>query len=115
MAVRVFCSAPRELLANIKARIGDGSIDTWAVDADGDFTHSPEQWKNKAWLRPLVLEDRLVFRIIPPKSKTISKGVYGVFHGRFIEMLLTHFDLQFDRAIATALPTDGDIVKGTTT
>ena len=112
MAVRVFCKSPGTLLNNIKARINDGSIETWAIDADGDLTHSPVQWKDRAWLRPVLLEDRLVFRIIPPKGKHITRAVYGVFHGRFIEMLLRHFDLEFDRAVATALPADGDIVKG---
>lgn len=111
MAVRVFSNAPRELLSDIKARINDGSIETWSVDSDGDFTHTPEQWRSKAWFRPAVFEDRLVFRIIPPKSKTVSRLLYGVFHGRFIEMLLVHFDTKFLRATATALPADGDIVK----
>ena len=111
MAVRVHCKSPGTLLNNIKARINDGSIETWSVDSDGDFTHTPEQWRKKAWFRPLVLEDRIVFRIIPPVTKFITWPIYGVFHGRFIEMLLLHFDLEFDRAVATALPTDGDIIS----
>ena len=111
MSVRVFCKSPGALLNSIKARISDGSIETWSVDSDGDFTHSPEQWRNKAWLRPALFADRVVFRIIPPKGTSISKAVYAVFHGRFIEMLLRHFDLEFERATATALPADGDKVK----
>jgi predicted nucleic acid-binding protein len=36
---------------------------------------------------------------------------YAVYHGRFIEMLLTHFDLKFTQARASALPETGDIVE----
>jgi hypothetical protein len=111
MAVRLFCQSPSELLNNIKARINDGSIDTWMIDADGDFTHSPEQWRKRAWLRPIVHQDKVVFRILAPRGTVMSKAVYGVYHGRFIEMLLTHFDTKFDQVTATAMPADGDIVR----
>jgi hypothetical protein len=108
MAVRIFSDNPKGLLAGAKASIRDGSIDTWSVDADGDFTHSPDQWKNRAWFRPVIFEDRLVFNILAPKSKHISRSVYGIYHGRLIEMFLVHFDQDFSRASATALPTNGD-------
>jgi hypothetical protein len=32
----------------------------------------------------------------------MTKTIYGVYHGRFIEMLLTHFDNEFSAASATA-------------
>lgn len=110
MAVRVFCDNPSGLLSKVKASIRDGSIETWSVDDDGDFTHTPEQWKNRAWFRPAVLDDKLVFNILRPRSKPISRTVYGVYHGRFIEMLVTHFDDKFSQATATAMPTSGDII-----
>jgi hypothetical protein len=110
MAVRVFCDNPSELLGAIKTSIRNGSIETWLVDTDGDFTHTPEQWKNKAWFRPVVDTDKIIFNILGPASGRMSRTVYGVYHGRFIEMLLTHFDLKFSRATATALPVAGDYV-----
>ncbi len=112
MAVRVFSQDPKALLAGVKAAIRDGSIETWSVDADGDFTHTPEQWRNRAWFRPAVSDDKLVFNILGPKSKPISRTVYGVYHGRLIEMFLTHFDHNFGRASATALPVTGDRIGG---
>jgi hypothetical protein len=108
MAVRVFCSQPQELLIEIKAAIGVGTVQTWALDSDGDFTHSPEQWKNKAWFRPEVQTDRIIFKILGRKTKRMTKGEYAVYHGRFIEMLLSHFDSKFTAAVATAYPSDGD-------
>jgi hypothetical protein len=109
-AVRVFCDNPQQLLNEIKAAIRAGTVQTWLMDGDGDFTHSPEQWKNKAWFRPIGQDDRLTLRIIGRKTGKMSKEIYGVYHGRFVEMLLAHFDLKFTRATATALPADGDWV-----
>lgn len=113
MAVNVFCDDPQGLLTAIKAAMRDGQIETWSVDSDGDFTHSPEQWKNKAWLRASVGQDRLTFTILARRGTAMSRVLYGVYHGRFIEMLLNHFDMKFTRASATALPTADDIIKAT--
>ncbi len=110
MAVRVFTDKPKSLLSAIRASIRGGSIDTWSTDADGDFTHSAEQWKNRAWFRPTVAEDRIIFNILGPRSKSLSRTVYGVYHGRLVEMLLTHFDEKFSRVSASALPVKGDVV-----
>jgi hypothetical protein len=110
MAVRVFCDNPTELLANIKAAIRAGTVETWSVDSDGDLTHSPQQWKNKAWFRPSVETEKLVFYLLGQKTEKMSKEIYAIYHGRFIEMLLAHFDLKFSRATATALPTGRDYV-----
>jgi hypothetical protein len=110
MAIRVFCNSPRALLTQINAAVRERSIETWEVDRDGDFTHSPEQWKDLAWFRPVIEEDKLVFNILGRTNLTMSKRTYGVYHGRFIEMLLTHFDIHFTRASATALPVAGDIL-----
>ena len=112
MAVIVHASNPQAVLLAIRTAIGAGKVVTWSLDSDGDFTHSPEQWRFKAWFRPNVLQDRIVFRILTPKNTDMNKETYAVFHGRLIEMLLAHFDTQFQRAIATALPAEGDQVKG---
>lgn len=112
MAVILFCDRPEELLSNIKAAVRDGTITTWQMDTDGDFTHVPEQWKNKAWLRPVVQNGQLIFNILGQKRQKMSVAVYAVYHGRFIEMLLTHFDKMFTQSSATARPTDGDRLGG---
>ena len=112
MAVIVYTSDPSALLVAIRSAIQGGKVATWSVDADGDFTHSPEQWKLKAWLRPKISDGRIIFRILTPQKTQMNKMTYAVYHGRFIEMLLAHFDLQFQNAVATALPGEGDQVRG---
>lgn len=110
MAIIVTTDKPRALLKAIKAQIDAGEIETWVYDSDGDFTHAPKQWVHKAWLRAATETGELVFTIIPPENTKMSRTVYAVYHGRFVEMLLTHFDLQFSTAETTALPTRGDSV-----
>lgn len=101
MALSVKTDNPTGLLASIKKAIDDNEIATWSYDKDGDFTHTPDQWKNKAWLRPKAEEVELRFLIISPKDTIITKMVSGIYHGRFIEMLTSHFDKKFSSATAT--------------
>ena len=51
-----------------------------------------------------------MLNVIPPK-KGLSKEAYAVYHGRFIEMLLAHFDEEFSEAFGTAKATKDDRVN----
>jgi hypothetical protein len=103
MALAFFTNDPVGLLASIKSAIDSDKIDTWVYDRDGDFTHSPPQWKGKAWLRPKIESGALKFGIMYPEGTAKkSAEVYAVYHGRFIEMVLAHFDKKFDYAQASA-------------
>ena len=110
MAVAFKTGDPRGLLGRIKTAIDDGSVDTWSYDKDGDFTHTPTQWKNKAWLRPLVQNGQLLLTTINPKDTSISWEVYGVYMGRFTEAVIVHFHDYFSSAESTARPTASDKV-----
>jgi hypothetical protein len=48
------------------------------------------------------MDGMLQFGLLGEENVQMTKPVYGVFHGRFIEMLLTHFDDSFSTATATA-------------
>ena len=111
MAVYFDTETPQKLLATFKKAIDDGHVDTWSYDKNGDFTHKPDQWKHKAWLRPKIVEGKtLIFSIIRPEGAKISSPVYAVYHGRFIESMLSHCDTIFVTARASALPKEGDLV-----
>ena len=110
MAIRVITSQQCALLAAIKKAIDTRKVETWSYDSDGDFTHTPPQWARKAWLRPKIEFGALVFNILNPRGVVITKEVYGVYHGRFIEMLLVHFDNSFTNADASAAVAAGDQV-----
>lgn len=107
MAIIIKTANPEGLLTAIKKSIDTKAIETWSYDSDGDFTHTPEQWKLKAWLRPMPAAGELRFGILGRRDVRLSTYNYGIYHGRFIEMLLNHFDNQFTEAYATSLPKPG--------
>ena len=95
--------APSIIVDSIKNLIDNGEIDTWSYDVDGDFTHSPKQWMRRSWLRPDAddTNSTLSFWIIGNKNEPMTKTMYAIYHGRFAEMLLKHFDNQIDSFIIT--------------
>ena len=110
MALYFDTNDPQRLLDEFKKAINEGEITTWSYDKDDDFTHTPEQWKNKAWLRPKIESGKLVFYILSPKNTNITSLVYAVYHGRFVESMLLHCDNLFSDGKATAYPAGGDNV-----
>jgi hypothetical protein len=102
MAIIVTTENPAGLLAAIRKAIDGGHVTTWSYDADGDFTHTPSQWAYRAWLRPSIGSGKLLFGIVASTKFILSDEVYGIYHGRYIEMLLAHFSDKFGNASATA-------------
>lgn len=105
--ITVSTTIPSVLLSRIKAAIDRGSIQTWSYDSDGDFTHTPNQWVRKAWLRPVQSTSGLQFRFIAPTGGA-TREVFAVYQGRFQEMLVAHFPASFSVAGCTANPSGSD-------
>jgi len=110
MAVHIITSNGQTLLSEFKKAIEEKKIVTWAHE-NGYFTHDVVQWRRLAWFLPVVKNDRLVFNIIKPKNGKISSEVYAIYHGRLIETMLAHFDKNFERGVATAMPESPDQVQ----
>jgi len=110
VAVRLFTKNASALLGAIKTAIDEGHIDTWAYDDVGDFTHTTHerQWERRAWLRPSIRNGRLLLNIIFATGEKQQREVYGVYHGRFIEMAIIHVSKFFDPGAATANMTKED-------
>jgi hypothetical protein len=111
MSIHIKTHDPSGLLQDIVDKAKHDELDTWSIDDDGDFTHTPPQWKCEAWLSPCEINPEsteLVFGIIKRKDKNLSKAVYAVYHGRFAEMLLTHFDSKIDSIELTSYPDEND-------
>ena len=115
MSIIVRTSRPQRLLKMIKRAIDNDEVVTWTQHDDGDFTHCAEQWDERAWLRPKVNveEGKLSFEILFVEGEDDEEEdleeeedydvVYGIYHGRFIEMLLTHFSECFSSVSATPI------------
>lgn len=110
MAVNFETSDPQALLAAFRWGIDQGHIVTWSYDDDGDFTHTPDQWSKRAWLRPTLYTGRLVMNILGRKDETMPIVVYSIYHGRFIEAMIAHCRTRFTLASATPMPTNSDSV-----
>lgn len=108
MALYFYTDQPVALLDDFKEKIDEGHVVTWEYDTVGDFTHATTQWNKKAWLRPAVENGRLALYILKRSDENMTKVVYGVYHGRFIESMLTHCDKLFERAVSSALLTGED-------
>ena len=108
MAVYIKTEKANELLGKLRKAIDEDKISTWKYDDDGDFYHSPEQWKYNGWFHPYTEESYLVFGIIGQKNEDMSTLTYAIYHGRFIEMMLNHFDSEFDKIFASSQKTKYD-------
>ena len=107
--IRVQTNDPEGLLDKIREAIENNVVVTWHLDNDGDFLPTQEQWIGKAWITPLIREgapDSLYFGIIESKLQRMTKAIYGVFLGRFAEMLLTHFDTDMESLYISPLLVD---------
>jgi hypothetical protein len=111
MAVHFNTTDPAGLLATFKKAINDRKVVTWSYDQAGHFTHTPEQWKAQAWLKPVIHQGRLTLNFVGRNDRMTTSEVYAVYHGRFIESMLAHCDKLFKTAEATALPTVGDQIN----
>jgi hypothetical protein len=115
MAIYFGTTQPTTLLSTIKHAIDAGHVETWRYqNSEGKdyFTHTTpdRQWDGKAWLLPRITSGDLTFNIIRPSGGSVSRSVYAVFHGRFIEMMVNHFPDEFTLARATPNAAAGDLV-----
>lgn len=113
MAFIVRTSKPDTLLNEIYRAIDEGRIDTWSYDSDGDLTHCATQWNKQAWLRPKIEDGVILFFIIGRKNIPITRQLYSIYHGRFVEMLINHLYMYCDSGeiVVTSQPMKYDKIK----
>lgn len=114
MADYFFTDSSQSLLDQFNHKIeqkeSKGKITTWVRSSDGRYyTHKSDEWGKKAWFKPAIGKDKLIFNIVKPKNQNVTTPVYGYYHGHLIETFLNHFDQDFTKAEATSLPASGDL------
>lgn len=110
MSILFSTTTPQKLLDTYRLLIKQKHVFTWEQDGDGDFYHSPPQWKGLGWLRPSIDVNGLQVRFLGPKDKLTTYDTFGVYQGRFIESMTAHCAHLFVSATATARPSNIDIV-----
>ena len=93
---------PEELLAALRQAVDSRKVEGWNCDRDGDYTYELPPWRGKAFLRPVVMVGALKFVLLGQQNALMTKAAYGVYLGRFIELLLAHFDDRFTGLTASA-------------
>ncbi len=111
MAIFVKTEHPSDLVNRIREGINNHSIETWICDGDGDFTYVTDQWRFHAWITPVIEPERVVFSIICRNDRNLSITDYAIYHGRFVEMLLIHFDRVCQDIKVSPLASKYDIVE----
>jgi len=92
MALIIQTDEPSVLLKAIRDAIDGEDVDTWSYDDNDYFTYTQGEWKNRAWFRAVLHPGELRFTMVESSNRKFTKEVNGIYHGRFVEMLLTLFD-----------------------
>lgn len=114
MAIIIKTENPKQLLHSLNTAIKNKEILTWMVDDDGDYTITRDQWQYHAWMKPYSceIEGVLRFGIVQSRRFRMTKELYGIYHGRFVATLLSHFDTQMENIEITPLLIKGvDLVE----
>ena len=102
MKIIAFTSNSSSLKKTIDKKIEDNELKTWEIlKNDKDevlYSHIPEQWKERAMLKPNILNDRIEFEINWwRKNGEPDEATKGYITGRFVEILMVHFRNQFTK------------------
>ena len=93
-----------------QGRSGD-RIDTWRyVQHQGHYfyTHTSQNWRDKAWLRADLQQGQLVFVVRPVQNVGLTRDVYAYYVGHLAETFIRHFSRQWSTAQTTSDPSSDD-------
>jgi hypothetical protein len=117
MAIIIETVDPHGLLKMIYKGIDDKDIRTWArIEKSQKLTHvtASGQYEHLAAFTPKAVTDatKLTFLIDFPEDIDPDKarGLYAIYHGRFMEMLLAHFYNHFSALAASSKPKLYDVM-----
>ena len=100
MKIIAYTNTPDALKKAIDKKISSNETKTWEIvfnkKNEALYSHSPEQWKEKAMLKPYIHENILEFRISWwNKNEEPNEETKGYILGRFVEILIVHFKEKF--------------------
>lgn len=104
MAIYVNTDNPHFLVRYLRRLIREDEISTWILDEENDFTHASAQWRGRAWIHPVIEDERVVFAIIGTRNEPITKLIYSIYMSRFLECLIIHVDRFFVSARISSRP-----------
>lgn len=100
MEITVYTKNAKNLISKISKKITDNELKTWDIVQDNKnnelFSHTPDQWKEKAMLKHNICAENIKFIICWWEGEEPEEKVKGYILGRFIEALMVHFRNEFD-------------------
>lgn len=100
MEITVYTKNAKNLLSKISKSITDNKLKTWDIIKDSEnndlFSHTPDQWKEKAMLKSKINTENLKFIICWWEGEEPEEKVKGYILGRFIEVLMVNFRKEFE-------------------
>lgn len=99
MTIKTYTDNPGDLNKRINKKINDGDLKTWNIvkNDKGEtlYTHTPDQWNEKAMPKPSIKSDHIAFEIRWWNKNEPDHATKGYITGRFIEILIVHFREHF--------------------
>jgi len=99
MEITVYTKNAKDLLSKMSKKIKNDELKTWDIIKDREnndlFSHTPDQWKEKAMLKSKINSENLKFIICWWEGKEPEERIKGYILGRFIEVLMVHFRKEF--------------------
>ena len=102
MAIIITSAQPRTLLKEIREQVHEGRLRNWRLKS-GKYLAYVGDHGNEAWLSPEISINELRFEITGPEVIGVNREMYAIYHGRFIETLLSCFTTWFTEVRVTAL------------
>ncbi len=99
MKIIAYTDNPTTLKNTIDKKINDNELKTWKIVKNDKkevlYSHTPEQWNEKAMPKPLMYDNRIEFEIRCWKDAAPDEATKGYILGRFVEILMVHFSNKF--------------------
>lgn len=100
MKIFAYTADPKALYDAINYKIEKEKLKTWEIKLDSEkdihYNHTPDQWSDRALIKPILQKDYLEFKITWWKNNKPEKDTKGYYLGRFTEILMVHFRDLFD-------------------
>jgi hypothetical protein len=101
MIIKAISKNPQKLINAIDKAIKDEDLKTWIIvhndKNENLYSHSPDQWNEKAIFKPHIYDDYVSFIMTWwKKNGEPDQETKGYILGRFIEILMVHFTNHFD-------------------
>jgi len=106
MRIKAVTDKPQSLINAINKAIKDEELKTWKIvlndKSETLYSHTPEQWNEKAMLKPIADLDSITFNIVWwKKVGEPDEAIKGYIVGRFVEILMVHFRSHFEHLVVS--------------